>query len=75
MFIILTLIIIVAAFNIISGLTIFVKNKTREIAILKSIGVQNNSIMKIFFLIGFEWMVSTSLIFLVKSNESCRMSS
>ena len=53
MFIILTLIIIVAAFNIISGLTIFVKNKTREIAILKSIGVQNKSITKIFFLIGF----------------------
>ncbi len=53
MFIILTLIIIVAAFNIISGLTIFVKNKTREIAILKSIGVQNKSITKIFFFVGF----------------------
>ena len=52
MFIILTLIIIVAAFNIISGLTILVKNKTREIAILKSIGVLNRSIVKIFFLIG-----------------------
>ena len=53
MFIILSLIIIVAAFNIISGLTILVKNKTREIAILKSIGVQNYSIKKIFFLVGF----------------------
>ena len=53
MFIILSLIIIVAAFNIISGLTIFVKNKTREIAILKSIGVQNSSISKIFFMVGF----------------------
>ena len=52
MFIILSLIIIVAAFNIISGLTILVKNKTREIAILKSIGVLNKSITKIFFLIG-----------------------
>ena len=52
MFIILSLIIIVAAFNIISGLTILVKNKTREIAILKSIGVLNKSIVKIFFLIG-----------------------
>ena len=49
MFIILTLIIIVAAFNIISGLTILVKNKTREIAILKSIGVLNKSIIKNFF--------------------------
>ena len=46
------LIIIVAAFNIISGLTILVKNKTREIAILKSIGVLNKSIIKIFFLVG-----------------------
>jgi len=53
MFIILSLIIIVAAFNIISGLTIFVKNKTREIAILKSIGVSNQSIAKIFFMVGF----------------------
>ena len=52
MFIILSLIIIVAAFNIISGLTILVKNKTRDIAILKSIGVLNKSIIKIFFLIG-----------------------
>ena len=53
MFIILSLIIVVAAFNIISGLTILVKNKTREIAILKSIGVKNRSIRKIFFLVGF----------------------
>ena len=52
MFIILSLIIIVAAFNIISGLTILVKNKTRDIAILKSIGVLNKSIIKIFFLTG-----------------------
>ena len=53
MFIILSLIILIAAFNIISGLTILVKNKTRDIAILKSIGVQNNSITKIFFIVGF----------------------
>ena len=53
MFIILSLIIIVAAFNIISSLTILVKNKTKEIAILKSIGVQNKSIVKIFFMVGF----------------------
>ena len=53
MFIILSLIIIVAAFNIISGLTILVKNKTRDIGILKSIGVSNTSIKKIFFLVGF----------------------
>ncbi len=52
MFIILSLIVIVAAFNIISGLTILVKNKTKDIAILKSIGVLNKSITKIFFLVG-----------------------
>ena len=53
MFIILSLIILIAAFNIVSGLTILVKNKTRDIAILKSIGVQNLSIIKIFFIVGF----------------------
>jgi len=53
MFIILTLIIIVAAFNIISGLTILVKNKTKEIAILRTLGVSKTSITKIFFLTGF----------------------
>ena len=62
MFIILSLIIIVAAFNIISGLTILVKNKTRDIAILKSIGVQNKSITKIFFMVGFI-IGSTATIF------------
>jgi lipoprotein-releasing system permease protein len=53
MFIILSLIIIVAAFNIISGLTILVKNKTKEIAILRTLGVSSKSISKIFFLVGF----------------------
>ncbi len=53
MFIILTLIVIVAAFNIISGLTILIKNKTKEIAILKTLGLSNKSIKKTFFLTGF----------------------
>ena len=53
MFIILTLIIIVAAFNIVSGLTILIKNKTKEIAILKTLGLSNKSIIKSFFLTGF----------------------
>ena len=53
MFIILTLIIIVAAFNIISGLTILVKNKTREIAILRTLGVSKSSIARVFFITGF----------------------
>lgn len=53
MFIILTLIIIVAAFNIISGLTILVKNKTKEIAILRTLGISKGSIARIFFITGF----------------------
>ena len=53
MFLILSLIIIVAAFNIISGLTILIKNKTKEIAILKTLGLNNTSIKKSFFLSGF----------------------
>ena len=53
MFIILTLIIIVAAFNIISGLTILIKNKTKEIAIIKTLGLSERSIIKSFFLTGF----------------------
>ncbi len=52
MFIILTLIIIVATFNIISGLTILVKNKSKEIAILKTLGFSNFSISKIFLITG-----------------------
>ncbi len=53
MFIILALIIIVAAFNIISGLTILIKNKTKEIAILRTMGLSSLSITKSFFLTGF----------------------
>jgi lipoprotein-releasing system permease protein len=52
MFIILTLIIVVAAFNIISVLTILIKNKSKEISILRSIGFRKNSILKIFLLTG-----------------------
>ena len=65
MFIILSLIIIVAAFNIISGLTILVKNKTRDIGILKSIGLTNSSIKKIFFLIGFTIGTSATIFGIV----------
>tara|TARA_B100000575_G_C23095678_1_gene631939 strand:+ start:173 stop:1423 length:1251 start_codon:yes stop_codon:yes gene_type:complete len=52
MFIILTLIILVASLNIVSGLIIFVKEKNRDIGILKTLGLSNLSIIKIFFTIG-----------------------
>ena len=53
MFLILTLIIIVASMNIISGLVIFVNEKNKDIGILKTIGLRNISLIKIFLTIGF----------------------
>ncbi|MBH89351.1 MAG: lipoprotein-releasing system transmembrane subunit LolC [Magnetovibrio sp.] len=52
MFLILTLIIIVAAFNIISSMIMLVKDKSRDIAILRTMGAPRTSIMRIFFLSG-----------------------
>ena len=52
MFLILSLIILVAAFNIISSLIMLVKNKQIDIAILRTMGASQNTIMKIFFLNG-----------------------
>ncbi len=52
MFIILTLIILVAAFNIVASLIMVVMEKTKDIAILKSMGATSGSIMKIFMLEG-----------------------
>ncbi len=53
MFTILTLIIIVAAFSIVSSLTMLVMDKNKEIAVLKTLGMQNISIIRIFFICGF----------------------
>ena len=53
MFLILSLIIIVASMNIISGLIIFVKEKNKDIGILKTLGLSNYSLIKIFMSIGF----------------------
>lgn len=52
MFLILTLIILVAAFNIISSLIMLVKDKGRDIAILRTMGASRGMIMRIFFLSG-----------------------
>ncbi|MCL2538245.1 MAG: lipoprotein-releasing ABC transporter permease subunit [Alphaproteobacteria bacterium] len=52
MFLILMLIIIVAAFNIISSLVMMVKDKSRDIAVLRTFGVSRRSMMKIFILSG-----------------------
>lgn len=52
MFLILTLIILVAAFNIISSLIMLVKDKGRDIAILRTMGATRGMIMRIFFISG-----------------------
>ena len=52
MFLILTLIILVAAFNIVSGLVMLVKEKSRDIAVLRTLGATKISVMKIFFISG-----------------------
>jgi lipoprotein-releasing system permease protein len=52
MFLILTLIILVAAFNIVSSMIMLVKDKAKDIAILRTIGATRRSMLKIFILTG-----------------------
>lgn len=52
MFLILTLIVLVAALNIISGLIMLVKDKSRDIAVLRTMGATRGSIMRVFFITG-----------------------
>lgn len=62
MFLILTLIIIIAAFNIISSLIMLVMDKNRQIAVFKTIGASSNSIMAIFMICGtFIGFVGTTI--------------
>ncbi|HEX6980525.1 MAG TPA: lipoprotein-releasing ABC transporter permease subunit [Alphaproteobacteria bacterium] len=52
MFLILTLIILVAAFNIVSSLIMLVKDKSKDIAILRTMGATRGAVMRVFFLAG-----------------------
>src|SRR3546814_15023805 len=52
MFLILTLIILVAAFNIIAGLVMLVKDKAGDIAILRTMGATRGAVMRVFFIAG-----------------------
>ena len=62
MFIILTLIIVVAAFNIITGLIMLVKDKGRDVAVLRTMGATKGMIMRIFFIDGaFIGFIGTSI--------------
>ena len=62
MFIILSLIILIAAFNVVTSLFILVKNKTKEIAIIRTIGISRSGIMRIFLLIGSVVGISGTII-------------
>ena len=52
MYIVLSLMVVIASFGIISTLTIMITEKTREIGVLRSLGVTSQGIMRIFMLVG-----------------------
>ena len=62
MFIILSLIVLVAAFNIVSGLTMLVKDKGSDIGILRTMGATQGSIMRVFMITGASIGVNGTLI-------------
>lgn len=62
MFLILTLIILVAAFNVISSLIMMVKDKTRDIAVLRTIGAGRGAVMRIFLMVGASVGVTGTVI-------------
>jgi lipoprotein-releasing system permease protein len=60
MFIILSILVLIAAMNIVSGLIMLVKNKGRDIGILRTIGLSEGSVMRVFFICGaFTGLVGT----------------
>lgn len=62
MFLILTLIILVAAFNVISSLIMMVKDKTRDIAVLRTMGATRGAIMRIFLMCGASVGVTGTIV-------------
>ncbi len=62
MFLILTLITLVASFNIISCMIMLVKDKEKDIAILRTIGIARKSVMRIFFILGASIGITGTLI-------------
>jgi lipoprotein-releasing system permease protein len=65
MFLILTLIILVAAFNIVSSLIMMVKDKTRDIAVLRTLGAGRGAVMRIFLMCGASVGITGTLLGLV----------
>ena len=62
MFLILTLIILVAAFNVVSSLIMMVKDKTRDIAVLRTLGAGRGAIMRIFLMCGASVGITGTLV-------------
>jgi lipoprotein-releasing system permease protein len=62
MFLILTLIILVAALNIVSGLIMLVKDKSRDIAILRTMGASRGAVMRVFLIAGASIGVTGTLV-------------
>jgi lipoprotein-releasing system permease protein len=62
MFLILTLIILVAAFNVVSSLIMMVKDKTRDIAVLRTLGAGRGAVMRIFLMVGASVGVTGTLL-------------
>ena len=71
MFLILTLIILVAAFNVISSLIMMVKDKTRDIAILRTIGAGRPAVMRIFLMCGASVGITGTLVGVVLGVVFC----
>ena len=62
MFIILSILVLIAAMNIVSGLIMLVKNKGRDIGILRTVGLSEGSIMRVFFICGaFTGLIGTAM--------------
>ena len=62
MFVILSVLVLIATMNIVSGLIMLVKNKGRDIGILRTMGLTEGSIMRVFFICGsFTGLIGTAL--------------
>jgi len=72
MFLILTLIILVAAFNVVSSLIMMVKDKTRDIAVLRTLGAGRGSVMRIFLMCGASVGVTGTVLGTVLGVLFCR---
>ncbi len=71
MFLILTLILLVAGLNIVSGLVMLVKDKTRDIAVLRGMGATRGAILRIFLLTGASIGVAGTLVGLLLGIVFC----